>query len=64
MTREVAQGKTRIARAILRPRNFWFMTMAMMKPRSVDSPTTERTHQKVLSITVLKGGRWTASTKF
>ena len=61
MTREVAQGKTRIARAILRPWNFWLKTMATMKPRTVEMPTTEMTHQKVLSMTVLNAGRCTAS---
>jgi hypothetical protein len=34
----------------------------MMIPNRVDNPTTETTHQKVLIITVLKAGRFTAST--
>ena len=38
--------------------------MAMTKPRTVDSPTTEITQIKVLIITVLKAGSCTASLKF
>ena len=62
MTSEVAQGKTRIERAILRPWNFWLSTIAMMKPSSVEMPTTDSTHHMVLSMTVLNAGSFTAST--
>ena len=64
MTREVAHGKTTMARAIFLPRNFWFSTMPSANPMTVDSPTTDSTHQKVLIITVLKAGRPIASLKF
>ena len=38
--------------------------MARAKPITVDSPTTEITHQKVLIITVLNAGSPIASLKF
>ena len=54
MTSVVAQGKTTIARAILRPRNWLFSTRARMKPRMVDSATTATVQTRVFFSTMPK----------
>ena len=52
MTRVVAQGKTTMARAILRPLNLLFRSRARMKPRTVDRTTTITVQTTVLVRTI------------
>ena len=52
MTRVVAQGKTTMARAILRPLNSLFRISARMKPRTVDRPTTRMVQTMVFFSTM------------
>ena len=49
MMRAVAQGKTTMARTILRPWNFSLSTRPNMMPRMVDRPTTTMVQITVLS---------------
>ena len=60
----MAQGNTTTERATFRPKNSALRAMAVMKPSSVLSPTTDTTQMAVFSITVPKAGSRKAARKF
>ena len=64
ITSVVAQGKTTMARAILRPRNLLFSTRASMKPRTVEITTTAMVQTRVFFSTRPKAGLFSTLTKF
>ena len=64
MTSVVAQGKTTMARAILRPLNLLFSSSARMKPRTVESTTTTTVHTIVFFSTMPNSGLLKTFSKF
>ena len=63
MTSVVAQGKTTMARAILRPLNSLFSSSARIKPRTVDSTTTRMVQMTVFFRTMPNLAFWMALAK-